>query len=107
VEGAVWGDPWRDADDESWDSSVNFGDDLPMKKGSEHARARSLHAAIVLGVTAARWGFQRTRHLLIAVLIGATVAIVVITGGSAVEAFLEVWCPAHDLLQHLAPIYRS
>lgn len=100
---SIWDDPWRDPGEDPWHANVEFGDEPEMMPTGSEARARSLQAAIVLGGSAARWVFYRTRRVLIAVLIGATVGILVIMGGPTIEACLAVWCPAHDLLRYSSP----
>jgi len=97
-ETSAWDDPWRDPNDDPWYSGDRFSDDNTREDGSSTVGTAPLHAAIVLSLGAARWGYRRTRQMVVAVLIGTAVAIVVLLRGPTVEAFLAAWAPAHELL---------
>jgi hypothetical protein len=99
-----WDDPWRESRNDAWGggADVREYDEEPETRSAESTRP--LQAALAMGLGAGRWVFLRTRQWLIAVLIGTAVAVIVITGGPAVEAFLAAWQPAHELL-HLTDPY--
>jgi hypothetical protein len=93
-----WDDPWRDPNHDPWDADDQFLDEDASEKESDNVGGTPLHAAIVLSLGAARWGYRRTGQMVVAVLIGAAVAIVILLRGPTAEAFLAAWAPAHELM---------
>jgi hypothetical protein len=100
VETSTWNDPWDDDSHDAWTATSSFREPEESTGQGSVTGGLSIQAAIILSVGAARWGYLRTRHVVIAVLIGAAVAIVVLAGGPTVDAFVAAWMPAQDLLNH-------
>jgi hypothetical protein len=93
-----WHDPWGEDNRDAWASDDSFEEADESAERIAPTGTPSIHAALVLSLGAARWGYLRTRQVIIAIAIGAAVAITVFAGGPTVEAFLAAWGPAQDLL---------
>jgi hypothetical protein len=93
-----WEDPWEDPADDPWHASVRAAE--TNEPNLARPSAARLPTALMAGLDAARWGFSRTRQLASALLIGLLVALAAYLGGPTLEALLEAWTTATDLLSH-------
>lgn len=101
----AWKDPWQETALDPWHADGTPPDEFEPE---ETPRAASRwHAAVVVGLGAARWGFVRTRQFPPAVLIGLTVALAAYAGGPTLEALLDAWTTVTDLLRSSDPDSRS
>lgn len=102
---ADWDDAWQEADADPWRADVRLAEDTKADKVTGlPARWQSV---VLMGLAAARWGFLYTRRYPPAVVIGLVVVLAAYGGGPTVEALLDVWSSATDLLRFPDPTQRS
>jgi hypothetical protein len=101
---ASWDDPWQDVAVDPWHTEV------PLTEESERDNppysASRLRPALVVGLGAARWSFVRTRQLPLAVAIGLVASLAAYGGGPTIQALLNAWTTANDLLNYPDPDRR-
>jgi hypothetical protein len=91
-----WDDPWQTSP--AW-SSNDAGDDFEDVDPSKPADLARLQAAVILGISGARWTFLRTRHIGAAIAAGLTLVLLGLLGGRSAEALLEACSSAIALLR--------
>jgi hypothetical protein len=101
---SAWDDPWQEPAVDSWQWNASLREAVER---DETARpAPRWQSAALAGLTAARWALVRTRQLAPAVLIGLVVALAAYVGGPTIEALLDAWSSAIDLLPYPGPDQR-
>jgi hypothetical protein len=69
-----------------------------METEEADPRGRALSPALVIGWGMARWGYVRTRQLGPALVLGLVVAVAAHAGGPLLQALLQAWSAALELL---------
>ena len=91
-----WDDPWQD-------SAADWSDDpigvRTKPSSTERVSPARLQSALMAGLAAGRWSFRSLGQPYAAVALGLLVALTALLGGPAVEALLEAWASADDLLR--------
>jgi hypothetical protein len=97
-----WDDPWQDAAADGWHAQGPYPEDVALGD-SEPSSKLTVPAALVAGLGAARWGYVRTRQPALALLIGVAAACAAHAGGPTMQALLDSWSTANEILSFPDP----
>ena len=102
---SAWDDAWEDPEDDLWHARGAHAEEFDADDRGQ-IQSALLPPALAMGLTAARWGFARTRQVGPALVIGLIVALAAYAGGPTVKLLLEAWSAANDLLNYPDPDRR-
>jgi hypothetical protein len=94
---AAWNDPWGEPVADRWHGPDSFPDVMEADEEVPQSAMR-LSPSLLVGMGAARWSFARTRQLGPAMLIGLLVALIATMGSPTIQALVDAWSVAIDLL---------
>jgi hypothetical protein len=94
-----WDDPWQAAPTYSDNDAGYEGDDVGDVSPTTPPDLARLQAAMLLGISGARWTFVRTRHAAAAIAAGLALIVLGLFGGRSAEALLEACFSAITLLR--------
>ncbi len=93
----AWDDPWADPFQDPWAVPAQPRAEAEAADGALPSLA-TLPPALLAGLAAARWTYRRTRQVGPALLVALLVALAAHTGGPTVQALLDAWATANELL---------